>query len=185
MGYRVNTDKTGDFVAQKLIYSKGAYILHMLQIMYWTSQQGDSLFKHSMQTFVQEYAGKAASTEDLKASFERTMPRWLDLRHDGKLDWFFNEYVYGTELPHYEMTSEFTTVDGETSVHVRLTQSNVSKDFLMPVPVYLQLADGRTVRVFNLGMEGDMTSEHTIKLGRLPSPAKKLLLNYNYDVLSD
>jgi hypothetical protein len=185
MGYRVNTDKTGDFVAQKLIYSKGAYILHMLQIMCWTSQQGDSLFKHSMQTFVQEYAGKSASTEDLKASFERTMPKWLDLRHDGKLDWFFNEYVYGTELPHYDMSSEFTTVDGETNVHVKLTQSNVSKDFLMPVPVYLQLADGRTVRVFNLGMEGDMTSEHTIKLGRLPSPAKKLLLNYNYDVLSD
>jgi hypothetical protein len=184
MGQRVSNEKTGD-VYQNLIYSKGAYVMHMLQCMYWTPQQGDAPFKHSMQTFVQEYAGKAASTEDLKASFERTMPRSLDLRHDGKLDWFFNEYVYGTELPHYEMTSEFTTADEETSVHVKLTQSNVSKDFLMIVPVYLQLADGRTVRVFNLGMGGDMTSEHTIKLGRLPSPAKKLLINYNYDVLSD
>jgi len=184
MGHRVSNEKTGD-VYQDLIYSKGAFVMHMLQFMYWTPQQGDALFKHSMQTFVQEYAGKAASTEDLKASFERTMPKWLDLRHDGKLDWFFNEYVYGTELPHYDLISEFTTADGETSVHVRLTQSNVSKEFLMIVPVYLQLADGRTVRVFNVGMEGDMTSEHTVKLGRLPSPPKKLLLNYNQDVLSD
>ncbi len=185
MGYRVNTDKTGDFVAQKLIYSKGAYILHMLQMLYWTPKQGDSLFKHSMQTFVQEYAGKSASTEDLKASFERTMPKWMDLRHDGKLDWFFNEYVYGTELPHYEMTGEFSTENGVTSVHMKLAQSNVSKDFLMLVPVYLQMADGRTVRVFNVGMQGNMVSDHMVKLGELPSPAKKLLINYNQDVLGD
>lgn len=184
MGNRVSNEKTGN-VYQDLIYSKGAYVMHMLQVMYWTPKQGDAPFKHSMQTFVQEYAGKAASTEDLKASFERTMPRWLDLHHDGKLDWFFNEYVYGTELPHYDIASDFTTVDGETSVHLKVTQSNVSKDFLMIVPVYLQMADGRTVRVFNLGMQGDMTSDHVIRLGKLPAPAKKMLLNYNQDVLSD
>jgi aminopeptidase N len=184
MGQRVSNEKTGN-VYQDLIYSKGAYVMHMLQIMYWTPQQGDAPFKHSMQTFVQQYAGKSASTEDLKASFEGTMPKWLDLRRDGKLDWFFNEYVYGTELPHYEMTSEFTTVDGETSAHFKVTQSNVSKDFMMLVPLYLQMADGRTVRILNLGMQGDMVSDHTIKLGRLPAPAKKLVLNYNQDVLSD
>jgi aminopeptidase N len=184
MGERVSNEKTGN-VYQSLIYSKGAYVMHMLQIMYWTPQQGDGPFKHSMQTFVQEYAGKAASTEDLKASFERTMPRWVDLRHNGKLDWFFNEYVYGTELPHYEISSEFTTADGETTVHFKVTQSNVSKDFLMLVPLYLQMADGRTVRILNLGMEGDRVSDHTVKLGKLPAPAKKLLLNYNQDVLSD
>jgi hypothetical protein len=185
MGYRVNNEKTGDLVAQELIYSKGAYVMHMLEIMYWTPQQGEAPFKHSMQEFVKEYAGKSATTEDLQASFERTMPKWVDVRHNGKLDWFFNEYVYGTELPHYEITSEFTTVDGETSVHFKVTQSNVSKDFLMVVPLYLQMADGRTVRILNLGMQGDMVSDHTVKLGRLSSAAKKLLLNYNEDVLSN
>jgi hypothetical protein len=66
-----------------------------------------------------------------------------------------------------------------------VTQSNVSKDFVMLVPLYLQMADGRTVRILNLGMPGDATIERTVKLGKLPSPAKKLLLNYNWDVLSD
>jgi hypothetical protein len=56
---------------------------------------------------------------------------------------------------------------------------------MMLVPLYLQMADGRTVRILNLGMQGDMVSDHTIKLGRLPAPAKKLVLNYNQDVLSD
>ena len=185
MGYRVNNEKTGDFVAQELIYSKGAFVMHMLQSMYWTPAQGEAPFKHSMQTFVKEYAGKAATTEDLQRSFESTMPKWLDIYHNGKLDWFFNEYVYGTELPHYEITSDFTTADGETSAHFKVSQSNVSKDFVMLVPLYLQMADGRTVRILNLGMPGDATIERTVKLGKLPSPAKKLLLNYNWDVLSD
>jgi len=39
--------------------------------------------------------------------------------------------------------------------------------------------------VFNVGMEGNMVSEHTVTLGELRSPAKKLLINYNQDVLSD
>ena len=184
MGDRVSNEKTGD-VYQDLIYSKGAFVMHMLQVMYWTPAQGDAPFKHSMQEFVKEYAGKAATTEDLQRSFERTMPKWLDLYHNGKLDWFFNEYVYGTELPHYEITSDFTTADGETSAHFKVTQSNVSKDFAMVVPLYLQMADGRTVRILNLGMPGDCVVERTVKLGKLPSPAKKLLLNYNWDVLSN
>ncbi len=184
MGHRASNEKTGN-VYQSLIYSKGAYVLHMLQVMYWTPQQGDAPFKHSMQEFVKQYAGKSASTEDFETSFESTLPKWVDVSHTGKLDWFFNEYVYGTELPHYEISSEFTVADGETSVHFKLTQANVSKDFQMPVPVYLQMADGRTVRTFNIVMLGDMTTEHTVKLGKLPQPAKKMVVNYNADVLSD
>jgi hypothetical protein len=184
MGYRVSNEKTGN-VYQYLIYSKGAYILHMLQVMYWTPQQGDAPFKHAMQEFVKEYAGKSATTEDLESSFERTMPKWVDVKQTGKLDWFFNEYVYGTELPHYDVSGDFTTTDGETSMHFKVTQSNVSKDFVMLVPLYIKLADGRTLRILNLALQGDTVVEHTVKLGRVPSEPKKVLLNYNADVLSD
>ena len=184
MGYRVSNEKTGR-VYQDLIYSKGAYVMHMLQVMYWTPDQGDAPFKRSMQTFVKDYSGKPASTEDLKRSFEQTMPKWLDLQGNGKLDWFFNEYIYGTELPHYDISSDFTAADGENSVHLKVTQANVSKDFLMMVPIYLQLADGRTVRLLNLTMKGDMTFDRTIKIGKLPAAPKKMLLNYNADILSD
>jgi aminopeptidase N len=185
MGQRVANEKTGD-VYQDLIYSKGAYVMHMLQVMYWTPQQGEAPFRRSMQEFVKEYAGKAATTEDLQHSFERTMPKWLDLRHDGKLDWFFNEYVYGTELPHYDVEGEFTTgADGETTMHFKVTQSHVSKEFAMIVPLYVQLADGRTSRIVDLTLKGEAVSDHTVKIGKLPSPAKKVLVNYNYDVLSN
>jgi len=184
MGERVSNEKTGN-VYQDLIYSKGAYVMHMLQVMYWTPTEGETPFKHSMQEFVKEYSGKAATTEDLQHSFERTMPQWMDVLHNGKLDWFFNEYVYGTELPHYELASDFTTTDGETSVHFKLTQSKISDSFVMLVPIYLQMQDGHTVRIFNVSIKGDKTVERTVRIGKLPSPAKRLLMNYNEDVLVD
>jgi aminopeptidase N len=184
-GERVSNSKQGD-VYSLLIYSKGAYVLHMLEMMYWNKADGEVPFKNSMQQFVKEYAGKAATTEDWKASMEKTMPKWLDLRGDGKLDWFFDEYVYGTELPHYTMTANFTVDDeGLTSAHLKLTQSNVSKTFVMKVPLYLELKNGETQRIANVVMHGDATIEQTIRLGKLPLPAKTMLLNYNGDVLCD
>jgi len=169
-----------------LIYSKGAYVLHMLEMAYWTPQGQEAAFKHSMQEFVKEYAGKAATTEDWKTSLERTMPKSLDLRHDGKLNWFFDEYVYGTELPHYALTSEFSTdAAGVTSVHAKLTQSNVSDKFVMPIPLYLQMQNGTTTRIANVVLHGSNSIDHTFVLGKLPSPAKAMLVNYNADVLSD
>jgi aminopeptidase N len=185
-GVRVSNSKVGEDVYDLLIYSKGAYVLHMLEMMYFTPADGELPFKNSMHQFVQDYAGKAATTEDWKASMEKTMPKSLDLRGDGKLDWFFDEYVYGTELPHYTISADFTVDDlGITSAHLKLTQANVSKNFVMKVPLYLELKNGETERITNVVMHGDSTIDQTVKLGKLPSPAKTMLLNYNADVLCD
>jgi hypothetical protein len=185
MGARVSNEKTGD-VYQALIYSKGAYVLHMLETMYWTPQDGDAAFKKSMQQFVKDYAGKAATTEDWKASMEKTMPPWMDMHKDGKLDWFFDEWVYGRELPHYAVSSEFTVgPDGVTSVHLKLAQSNVSKDFVMRVPLYLELQNGVVARIANVPIIGEQTIDHSFQLGKLPAPAKTISIDYNEDVLSD
>jgi hypothetical protein len=186
MGYRVNNSKSGDFVAQRLIYAKGAYILHMLEMMYWTPRDGEAPFQQSMQAFVREYSGKAATTEDFKASLEETMPAWLDLEDNGRLDWFFNEYVYGTEIPHYDLQGSFTQEsDGTTTAHVKLSQSGVSKDFMMLVPVYLQFQNGKVTRMANVQIHGATTLERSANLGKLDNAPKRLLLNYNGDVLSD
>jgi hypothetical protein len=185
MGGRVDNSKSGD-VYQTLIYDKGAYILHMLEMQYWSSTEGEAPFKRAMHQFVTDYSGKAATTEEWKASMEKSMPKGMDLRGDGKLDWFFDEYVYGTELPHYAVTSDFQVgTDGVTSVHLKVTQSNVSKGFVMRVPLYLEMANGTTVRMANVVIHGSDSFEHTLALGKLPSPGKAVLLNYNADVLSD
>ena len=186
MGYRVNNSKAGENVYNLLIYSKGAYILHMLEMQFWTPTEGEVPFKRAMQQFVADYAGKAASTEDFKASMEKSMPKSLDLQGNGKLDWFFDEYVYGTALPHYTIGSEFSVgADGVTSVHLKMAQSNVPDNFVMRLPLYLQMANGNVVRLTNVVIRGNKTVDTTVSLGKLPSPGKALLLNYNADVLTD
>ena len=186
MGERGTNSKPGEDPYQVLTTCKGAYVVHMLDMMFWTPAFADKTFRLEMQKFVRDFAGKAARTEDFKAEMERSMPHTLDLQGNGKLDWFFNEYVYGTELPHYTISSDFTVDSkGMTSVHMKIVQSNVSSSFVMLIPVYMELKDGEVKRMFNVVIHGNGTIDQTIPLGKLPSPGKAMLLNYNSDVLSD
>jgi aminopeptidase N len=171
---------------QVMTSCKGAYVVHMLDMMYWTPAFGDRPFKLAMQKFVRDFAGKTARTEDFKAAMERSMTHTMDLQFNGRLDWFFNEYVYGTALPHYEISSEFTVDNkGITSVRMRLTQSNVSPTFVMLIPLYLQVKGGETHRIQTAVVHGNATIDQTFILGKLSKPAEAMLINYNSDVLSD
>lgn len=138
-----------------------------------------------MHDFVNTYRNRAATTEDFKAVMERGMPPWTDLDGNHKLDWFFNAYVYGTEIPKYTMTSEFAKKGDETTVHFTLTQSGVSNDFRMLVPIYVEFADKHTVRLGLVRMVGSKTLDKTINLGKVPGEPQRMVANYNYDLLSD
>jgi len=61
----------------QLLLSKGAYVVHMLEMMEMDSAGAGGGVQESMQQFVKEYSGKAATTEDWKASLEKTCrSRW-------------------------------------------------------------------------------------------------------------
>ena len=94
------------------------------------------------------YRNRSATTEDFKACMEKNMPPWMDIEQNHKLDWFFNAYVYGTEVPTYNVTSSFEKKGDETIVHFKLTQSGVSENFTMMVPLYIEF-ENKTV--FPLG----------------------------------
>ena len=82
---------------QDLIYSKGGYVLQMLrmQMMNPRDQDPDHAFKEMMQDYCKTFDNKAASTEDFKAIVEKHMTHGMDLDGNHKMDWFFNQYVYG------------------------------------------------------------------------------------------
>jgi Peptidase family M1 domain len=185
MGTRVSSSRAGEDVYQDLIYPKGAYILHMLQMLFWTAQYKDEPFKVAMHDFLKSYQNKAATTEDFKAAMERDMPPWMDIEKNHKLDWFFNAYVYGTEIPKYTVTQEFTTTGDATSVHFKLTQSGVSDNFTMIVPLYIEFADKKVALLGRASMKGSKTIEQTVNLGKLHDAPKGMAVNYYYDLLSD
>lgn len=183
MGFRLSTAKTGYDIYQNLVYPKGAYILHMIRMMMWTPKEGDARFIDTMHDLVATYRLKAATTEDFKAIVEKHMSPAMNLDGNGKIDWFFRQYVYGTDLPAYHVDSQLTpSGDGQT-LHFKLTESGVSPDFRMLVPMYLELEDGKAMRLGSATLIGNSSVEKTIQLPKLSSPVKKFSINYNYDVL--
>jgi len=120
-----------------MIYEKGAYVLEMLRLLMEDPQQRepDQRFINMMHEFVSTYANRNASTAD----FQRTVEKYAG----GPMDWFFNEWVYGTEIPTYDFQYALKPVsDGKTILQASLTQSGVSNQFEMRVPLYFGVGKG-------------------------------------------
>jgi hypothetical protein len=185
MGYRSSNSRTGFDVTRRLIYPKGAYVLHMIRMMMHSNRTGDQLFKETMQDFVKTYAGKAATTEDFKAMVEKHMPAEMDLEGDHTLNWFFNEYVYGTQLPSYKSDFSFDTgPDGDVILNLKVTQSNVDDKFRMLVPLYLELADGNMFFLGRARLTGNSSIDQKIPLKGLKTKPRRALINYYDDILA-
>lgn len=184
LGYRLNNSNAGFNIARDLIYPKGAYILHMIRMMMWDRQTGDANFKALMQDFVKAYAGRAATTEDFKATVEKHMSPEMNLTGDGKMDWFFNQYVYGTLLPTYAMSSSFSTdPDGTIVLNFKLSQSDVDDSFQMLVPLYLEFPNRGVTMLGRARLIGNTAFEKRVPLRGLKEMPKRLILNRYDDVL--
>ena len=107
----------------------------------------------------------------------------MDLDGNHRMDWFFNEYVYGTDLPAYHFQGGATPSGDGWSVQVNLSQSGVPANFKMLVPIYLELADGKVMRLGEVKITGQKTVDQTVQLPKLSAAIKRVLINYNYDVL--
>jgi len=132
-----------------------------------------------MQDFIKSHYNQDVSTEDLKQIVEKYMTRSMDLDGNGKMDWFFNEYVYGTEMPSYRF--EYQLGNGGTTLSGRITQSRVSDNFKMLVPVYVDYGKG-FIRMGVARLTGNKSIE--LKDQKLPQPAKRAALCALDDVLA-
>ena len=175
-GYRLNSGKTGA-IAQFLIYPKGAYILHMLRMMMYKGQGGDAKFQAMMKDFVQTHFNQDVSTEDFKRIVEKHMTKEMDVDKNGKMDWFFNEWVYGTEVPAYKFQYNMSQ-DG--SLSAKLTQSGVSDDFVMLVPIYIDMGKG-WAKIGSAQVAGNTSVDINLKLPSVPKRVATCAMN---DVLA-
>jgi Peptidase family M1 domain/Carboxypeptidase regulatory-like domain len=179
MGIRLDTPKS-EGAYNSVVYPKGAYVLAMLRSMMWTSEDQDKAFIDMMHDFVESHRNHPASTESFKAVAEKHMPKKMDFQGNGRLDWFFNEWVYGTAVPKYQFDYQITPGEGgKFKLHMSLTQSEVGNDFSMLVPVFAEI-DGRVVRFAQLPITGASTRTFDMDLPRAP---KKITYNALRDIL--
>ncbi|MGE5205013.1 MAG: M1 family aminopeptidase [Chlamydiota bacterium] len=185
LGYRLSTTRAGYDIPRRLIYPKGAYILQMIRMMMWDSQTGDQQFKALMHDFAQTYANRTATTEDFKTMVEKHMTVQMDLDGNHRMDWFFNEYVYGTALPNYDFSYSFGTAPGgDVVLNIKLAESNVDDNFRMLLPLYLELPNGAIVNLGRARLQGNTTLQQQIPLRGLKQTPKRAMINYMDDVLA-
>lgn len=177
-GYRLNNGKTGA-AARFLIYPKGAYVLHMLRMMmYSQAKGGDARFQEMMKDFVQTHFNKPVSTEDFKAIVEKHMTPDMNVTNNGRMDWFFNEWVYGTQVPAYKLEYK---VSSDGVINGKVTQSGVSDDFVMLVPLYVDMGKG-WAKLGSARLIGNTTVE--INNLKLPAVPKRVAICAMNDVLA-
>ena len=142
---------------------KGGYVLNMLRSLMWDPHTGDADFRTMMQDFVRQFTNRAVSTEDFKSLVEKHMKPGMDLDGNHRMDWFFNDWVYGTDIPSYRLEYSLTPQkDGKRLLAGKLTQSGVSPEFKMVVPVFaefpqkkIRLGAAANPRQFGGRLQGD------------------------------
>jgi Peptidase family M1 domain len=181
MGYRANNSRTGAGTTRRLIYPKGAYVLHMIRMMMFDTRNGDAHFKETMHDFVDTYRGKSARTEDFKALVEKHMTRGMDLDGNQKMDWFFNQYVYGTGIAQYSLQASLEpTPDGKSHLKGQITRTGVPDTWKDLLPVYGHVGD----KTFRLGMFAMLHPREPLDIN-LPMKVDRISINDYQDVLAE
>ena len=167
-GYRLRSSDTPmDY--RLLVYEKGAFILHMLRMMLMDLDAGtDERFRALMRGFVTDHLHGIATTHAFETAVNDAFGE--------PMDWFFDQWVYGVEVPTYRPDLEVTAVvDAELPfvLHGTIRQEDVPDGFRMPVPVRLRFDDRPPLhyRIWVDAPEVDV---------ELPIPAQPDEVDFNY-----
>ena len=182
MGIRLASSEAPRAYAN-VVYNKGGYILHMLRMMLWDTRNKnpDERFMAMMQDFCQTFHNKPASTEDFQAIVEKHMVPNMDADGNGKMDWFFRQYVYGIGVPRYQFRYAVKEAGGgKWEVAGSATQGGVPEGWKDTLPVYVE-SSGRTMRI---GWLPAFQKETSFQFN-LPIKPDKLIVNHNEDVLAE
>jgi hypothetical protein len=179
MGMRLISPRTEN-AYQNVTYPKGAYVLQMLRSIMYGPEDGDKAFIAMMHDFVESHRDRPATSESFRQIAEKHMTQTMDLTHNRRLDWFFNEWVYGTQVPRYHFDYQLTPAEGsKTRLHMTITQSDVDEQFAIPVPIFADFGKGM-LRIGQAVMIGSSSRSMDVVL---PAQPKKVALNAYKDIL--
>jgi len=144
----------------------------------------DARFIAMMKDFASTYSGGNPSTRDFQTVVEKHMTPGMNVKGDGKMDWFFKEWVYGIEIPKFRSKLDVAPVSKEQfKITGSVTQEGVSADFASLVQVYVEFPKGEIVHLGTLSVAGSTTTPIDVTV-KLPKAPKRIVLNAFHDVLT-
>ncbi len=183
LGWRLSTYRSPS--GFRVMYSKGAYVLEMLRSMMREAgtPDADARFIAMMKDFVSTYTRKGPSSEDFQKVVERHMTPGMDVAGSHKMDWFFDQWVRGTEVPRYRSDLAVKKEGDKYRISGKVMQQGVSDRFFALVPLDLEFAKGKSARLGLLRMTGNATVPVDVAIA-LPQEPKRALANLHGEVLA-
>jgi len=153
LGYRLGHVKGDSRVFRALVYNKAAEVLHMLRRLV-----GDEAFFNGLRRFYADFKYRKAGSDDLRQAMEAASGRPLDR--------FFDQWIYGSNLPRVRFSSREHNTKGADGRSVTIRFEQQGEPFDLPVTVTLVFESGETRDV--LVKLTDKVTELTLPLkGRL------------------
>ncbi len=174
LGHRnANSATTGDVGV--VVYEKGAWVLHMLRMMMIDlNMMKEDRFRAMMRDFSESGRAGGLRTQNFQ--------RIVDKHFSQDMSWFFDQWVYGCEIPKYEVSHRILPQkNGRFKIRFRIRPSGVPSAFHMPFPVLIDYGQKKSSR-FRLLATGEPTEVETPEL---PLEPKEIVYNYLESVLCD
>jgi hypothetical protein len=122
--------------------NKSVWIMHMLRNVMQTNPESTA-FADFVEDLRAQFRTRSISTYDFKSVAEK--------HHRKSLDWFFDDWVFGTGIPAYKLDYKIDPGPGGFVVSGSVSQSGVPDTFEMPVPVY---ADDTLLGMVTVSVDG-------------------------------
>ncbi|MGA8492473.1 MAG: M1 family aminopeptidase [Terriglobales bacterium] len=178
---------------EAISYGRGTWLFHMLRFMMRDAErtsagshrdgntgQPDEPFVRVLRGIRERYQGKPITTRELIQAFENELPRSLWYDHHKSLDWFYEGWINGTAIPHFELHGvKYSDKPGSTTITGTILQKDVPDDLVTSVPLYASVA-GKEVLLGRVFADGPETPFHfTAAQG-----ARKVILDPEQTVLA-
>lgn len=136
-------------------YAKGAIVLHMLR-----GVLGDEVFFQTLYQYAHDPEVRFASavTED----FQRVVETVSGM----DLDWFFQQWIYGSGYPKYNFSWSVEKGNGVYSIPLSITQTQSEQLFTMPIQIKVTFYDGSD-ETFII-WDSTETAEYTLNVNKDP-----------------
>lgn len=105
-------------------YPKGSFVIGMLRYVV-----GDEVYKKSVSRYLKKHGFDNVDTHDFYRTFQETCGI--------NLDWFFDEWIYHSGVPNYNV--EYTAASDKTTFYVKQTHATDSLTHLFKMPIVFEV----------------------------------------------
>jgi len=159
LGQRLDSSRTPDGF-RRVVYPKATWVVHMLRVMLQDpgGKDPDARFRTLLHALLEKHRFGTLSEADLRQELARMMTPEMDLESMHSVDWFFDQWVHSTGIPHYSVEYKAKPGAKGYTIEGTLRQTGVPETFLARVPLYAVRSGAKPVLLGSVVTSGEETA---------------------------